>query len=144
MVIRPLAISYIFIAIILSVIVTYFITYFQTSEAASYNPIDPTNEYNDYKKSGVIDSYTVSARLVEINNEQITLKTPERELTIKKPANTRYFIVANNTRQPITEEQFIQVGGNRITLRNEDSVSVLVKVDKSTHEIRSLRVVIQE
>ena len=119
-----------FIVIIIVIFAYYFIT------LQTVNPIDPRNEYRDYKTVENTDtrletinivSYRVIGQIEEITSDELKIRTFERVVTIKKPEAIGYFAFPT---VPIDESK----------LRKNDHVRATVDADKITGEIVKLSV----
>jgi hypothetical protein len=117
--------------VVVVVIFAYYIFVLQ-SEPIFISTIDPNYENIDYLKSENTDTiiYDVVGEIVEVSKEELTLKTSERILTIKKPESINY--IEFFTDLPIDETQ----------LQQNDYVRAIINVDKTTDEVVDVSVVV--
>ena len=123
----------VFIVIIIAIFAYYFII------LQTVNPIDPSNEYRDYKtventnirlETINIVSYRVIGQIEEITNDELKIKTFERIVTIKKPEATEYIALVPTV--PVDESK----------LQQNDHVRATVDVDKTTNQVVKLSVIV--
>lgn len=127
------------IVIIVAISILAILVYYISSSSknlsappAPSNPIDPDGKFSDYK-SPAANVYVLNGLLAGISREDLTLRTRERTLTLKKPTTTRYFaIVNNNTRKSIVETQ----------LRQNEQAQLTITVDESTNEIATISILV--
>ena len=123
-----IAVSLFFIVII--AIFAYYILVIQPKSFV--NPIDPNDEYADYLKSENTDTiiYDVIGEIAEVSREELTLKTSERDLTIKIPEATTYNALIPPTQHDETD------------IKQNELVRATLNVSKSTNEIIALTVTV--
>lgn len=143
------------VSVFIIVIITTFAYYSLVLRPQSFvNPIDPRNEYSDYKvlentgieskvsnepegirvttiesESANIDSYIVIGQIEGINNDELKIRTGERILAIKKPEAIEYRAFPN---LPIDETR----------VQPNDYVRATVSVDKNTNKVLKLSVTV--
>lgn len=119
------------IFMVAAVIVIIFAYYYFISPQTT-NPIDPNNEYRDYKAVESISmvSYRVIGQIEEITKDELKIRTFERIVTIKKPKAIEYIALVPSV--PVDESK----------LQKNDHVRATVDVDKTTNEVVKLSVIV--
>ena len=119
------------IFMVAAVIVIIFVYYYFISPQTT-NPIDPRNEYRDYKalESTSIVSYSIIGQIEEITNDELKIRTLQRITTIKKPEAIEYIALVPP----------VPVDGSK--LRQNDHIRATVDVDKTTDKVVKLSVVV--
>lgn len=124
------------IAVALLAILAYYISSSSknlSAPPASLNPIDPDGKFSDYRVPAA-NVYVLNGLLAGTSREDLTLRTRERALTLKKPDRVRYFaIINNNTRSSIAETQLLQ----------NEQAQLTVTVDESTNEIAAISILVR-